>query len=143
MSEQELDNALQSWIEHAQDMVEGYVEVQWNHTYTGVDKRVIKSAPPQGVQNAVLRIVANMVAQAKIRRQTGVLNISEYRQTLMPDTVFTKSIKEDLEVYIGGGKKHMEDMAGARDRGFKMFAVRNPRRLKEEAAWYPTYDRRR
>jgi hypothetical protein len=60
---------------------------------------------PLGVANGTLRIVANMVAQAKLRRQTSIISIDEYQQRLVPDTVFTRSIKEDLEPYVVAAQK--------------------------------------
>ncbi len=60
---------------------------------------LIEEEPPDGVVNGVLRIVANMVAQAKIRRNTVVLQLDEYTQRLVDDRVFTRAVRDDLSMY--------------------------------------------
>lgn len=80
---------LDSWIAQAEEMVVKYIGV--DHPDTAV---------PLGVANAVLRVAANMVAQARIRQNTAILNIDEYSQRLVPDSVFSRSIKEDLDPYV-------------------------------------------
>lgn len=92
-----LDATIADWIEQAQEMATRYLGREWT------DEEV-----PKGVQNGVLRIVANLVAQARIRRQTAILDVNEYRQTLVPDEVFTKSIKADLLPYVDTDDEHGE-----------------------------------
>ena len=132
----ELDLTLEDWIGQAQEYVTEYVEVEWNEaavedpSLPGYDPDILATAVPRTVASAVLRTVSNMVAQAKVRRQGGILNLNEYSQRLIPDVVFTDSIKEDLAVWIGGGRKHRNQQETSRSRGFTMFRVRNARQRK-------------
>lgn len=81
---------LDSWIAQAQEMVEKFI----GYAYTDIE------TVPLGVANATLRVAANIVAQAQIRRQTQILNIDEYSQRMVPDSVFTRAIRADLEPYV-------------------------------------------
>ena len=85
-----LDATLSKWIAQAEEMVTHYL----GQAFTTV---------PEGVKNGTLRIVANMVAQAKLRRTTSIISIDEFQQRLVPDTVFTRSIRDDLEPYKARG----------------------------------------
>lgn len=60
---------------------------------------LIKAPAPPGVAGGVMRIAANMVAQAKLRRKTQIIQLDEYTQRLVDDRIFTRGIKEDLSLY--------------------------------------------
>lgn len=118
----DLDAELVSWIAQAQEMVDEYVQVSWDEFYPGDDGDIVKEPVPRGVVNGVLRIVGNMVAQAKVRRQSGILSLDEFRQIMIPDQVFTDSIKQDLDPYFMGGRKHRRTEPST-GRGFSMTVV--------------------
>ncbi len=104
--EASLMSELVGWIAQAQEMVEGYVEVAWDEFYVGDDEDVISGPVPRGITNATMRIVGNMVAQARQRRQSSTMSLSEFREILIPDEVFTDSIRKDLDPYYKGGRKY-------------------------------------
>lgn len=94
---------LTEWTSHAEDLVTRFIGAQYDSQAAESDMaarpRLIASAAPFGVKNAVLRITANMVAQAKLRRSTVVLQLDEYTQRLVDDRIFTRAVKDDLSMY--------------------------------------------
>ncbi len=124
-----LESELSSYIADAQEMIEEFLEASWDPSYTGFEPDIIADEPPRGVQNATLRLVGNIIAQARIRRTNGVLSLDEFRQMLMPDEVFTDSIKSDLLPYLGGGRKKREEDRDDKKMGFSMFRVRNKHQI--------------
>lgn len=88
-----LDAVLDRWIAHAEELVNKFLGTSFDASPGGTNP------PPEGVKNGVLRILANMVAQARLRRKTSVINIDEYTQRLVDDKIFTRSIKDDLAMY--------------------------------------------
>lgn len=91
-TEQDLDAMLSGWIGRAETHVSRFVGGPPGRLFDPVTSDPV---PPEAA-SAVLRIVGNMVAQAKVRRQTSILSINEYRQMLVPDAIFPRSIKRDL-----------------------------------------------
>lgn len=103
LEEDALLSTLSEWTEHAQDLVTRFIGAEYDPSAADDDPfakpPLVKAKPPHGVENAVLRIVANMVAQAKLRRITVVLQVDEYSQRLVDDRIFTRAIKDDLAMY--------------------------------------------
>lgn len=98
-----LDSLLQRWIEHAVELVDRYIGAHYDPNAAeddpNADPPVIAAPPPKGVVNGALRVVANMVAQARVRRKTAILQLDEFTQRLVEDDIFTSSIKSDLALY--------------------------------------------
>jgi hypothetical protein len=114
-ADEALAEKLEGWISHAQDLVTRFVRVQYDPSAPADDlgadpAPMLARTVPDGLKNAVLRVVANMVAQAKLRRATNVMQVGEYEQRLVDDRVFTRAIKDDLLLYqreeptIGGAR---------------------------------------
>jgi hypothetical protein len=55
-----------------------------------------KEEVPRGIHNIAMRLVSNMVAQAKLRRSTAIVQKSEYNLEFADDSVFTEAIEKDL-----------------------------------------------
>jgi hypothetical protein len=92
MTDEELDQTLERWIAQAEELVNAYTRTTWTQANV-----------PEGVKSATERIVANMIAQARLHRRAGVIRTDQYGQreeTPMPSTrLLTQAIKDDLELY--------------------------------------------
>jgi hypothetical protein len=100
-TEDETKELVDRWIDQAEELVNRYCRTEW--TTANV---------PEGVKSATERIVANMVAQARLNRRAGVIRTDQYGQreeTPMPSTrIFTQAIKDDLNLYIEDQISHSE-----------------------------------
>lgn len=56
---------------------------------------------PKCIHSVANRLVVNMIKQAKINRESPIINVEEYKVSLIDDTVFTISIEKDLSRCIG------------------------------------------
>lgn len=92
-SEADLNALLTPWIAQAEELVEKYVGATYD-----------PSTVPHGVKNATVRVVGNIIGQARLHRTQSVVNIDEYgraRTTLAESSgqIFTDDIKADLGMY--------------------------------------------
>ena len=58
-----------------------------------------RDAVPPGINNIALRMVANMMAQAVMRRDTPIVRVDDFSFQMVDDQVFTNAIKKDLSKY--------------------------------------------
>jgi len=83
-----LEGLLDRWLAEATEYVDAYLE----KTY---DPAVV----PVGIKGITLRIASNMVMVALQRRNTPIIQVSDFNFQLVKDEVMTKSIREDLELF--------------------------------------------
>jgi len=88
-AEQKLISLITGWLKEATDIIDRII----GGSYLDSD-----NVPP-GLHNIAVRIVANMCAQAILRRETPVIRIGEFAVRMTDDTIVTPSIKRDLSRY--------------------------------------------
>lgn len=101
-ADEKLDAALAVWLSYAK----GLIDAHRNRDYEQEVADGKRDKVPDLVHFAALRIAANIVGQAKIRRNMSIVQVDQFLQQIIPDAVFTKSIKDDLTLipakrYIG------------------------------------------
>ncbi len=84
--EELLEEVIEGWLEQAKN----FIDADRNRNFTA------EGEVPAGIHNIALRLVANMVAQAQIRRQTPIVRHDDFTVQMVEDTIFTSSIKFDL-----------------------------------------------
>ena len=80
---------LVAWLVQAKDLIDR----DRNRDYH------VETAIPSGIHNIALRLVANMLAQARIRRDTPIVRVDDFAIRMVDDTVFTRAIQTDLRRY--------------------------------------------
>ena len=88
-SERELNDCLEKWLKQATSLI---------HEHQGMDYFDELEVIPKMVNNIAVRIVANMVAQAKVRRQSTIVRVDDMDVQGVVDRVLTDGIKVDLSV---------------------------------------------
>lgn len=78
------------WLAQAKDLID---------TDRCRDYASESSEVPAGINNIAMRICANMVAQAVIRRETPIIRVGEYAVKFNDDAIFTRAIQTDLARY--------------------------------------------
>jgi len=91
-AETQLTNLLTAWLTEATDLMN-----------MEMGKSYLSTTIPAGVHNIATRIVANMCAQAVLRRETPVIHIGEYATKMVDDMVLTPAIMKDLRRYRSTG----------------------------------------
>lgn len=86
----ELTNAIDGWLTQVTDLI---------NEDRGRDFAADGAEVPPGIHNIAMRACANMVMLAMQRRQSGVVQVSDYSVRMVQDTVFSKAIREDLAMY--------------------------------------------
>jgi hypothetical protein len=94
-SEEELAWLLEQWLIQAKDFIDKYIE---RNLHKELESGKLSEIPPS-IHNVATRIVANMVTQAVIRRQTPIANKDNVSTITVSDSIFTDSIKQDLEQF--------------------------------------------
>lgn len=92
---EDLTSMLEEWLVGIKNIID---EDRNRDFHQEVKTEKIDKIPP-GIHWIALRIAANMVAQATIRRDSPILTVGEYAVKLVEDDVVTKSIKKDLQKY--------------------------------------------
>lgn len=88
-ADQQLAAILVTWLGQATDIMDYIIGGSY------LDDQTV----PAGLHNIAVRIVANMIAQAVLRRETPVIRIGEYAVRMTDDTIITPSIRRDLMRY--------------------------------------------
>lgn len=93
--EQALMRTLREWLEQVKDLI----DTDRNRDYHKevVDKERVKVPP--GIHNIALRAGANMVAFARVRRNTDIIEREDMLPAVVRDRIFTSDIKADLSMY--------------------------------------------
>lgn len=82
-----LDEILGKWIEQCSDLIINYCHNQFE-----------KEVPP-AVENACLRVTANMIALYVARKDTPVVKVNDWSVQIIKSDIFTEDIKEDLDPF--------------------------------------------
>lgn len=91
-----LDAQLVKWLENAKSLID---------TETGRDFHGELAAGriteiPPAIHDIATRIVRNLIAQAQMSRQGPIIQVDEYRQRVVDDTVMTRAILRDLQRHV-------------------------------------------
>ena len=89
-----LDATLERWASQAEELIDAFIGTSYP-----------ESDVPEGVRNAALRIVSNMIHQARLSRRDSIVTVDEFgrreeRPTRAPSgDIFTQTVKDDLLMY--------------------------------------------
>lgn len=86
----ELADMLTGWLVEVKDLIDADRNRDYHEEPAGV---------PAGIHHIALRMAANMVAQAMLRRETPVVRVDDFAVRMVEDSVFTNAIKSDLSKY--------------------------------------------
>lgn len=86
---------IETWLVAAKD----FIDTNRNRDYHEEVRKGDRDEVPAGIENIAERIVANMVAQAKLRRNTSIVNMDDYEVKIINDAVITPAIRKDLKEY--------------------------------------------
>lgn len=89
VDEAELDSQIEEWLMDAKDLIDRNRNRNF-HEETEI---------PRGIHNIASRLAGNMVAQAKLRRETAIVHNDDYQQNFIDDRVMTAAIRKDLKLY--------------------------------------------
>lgn len=91
---EKLFDIIGEWLEEVTDLI---------NQDRNRDYRLEETIPP-GIHNIAKRMVANMVAQAVLRRDTPLVKIDDFNVQMVEDKIFTDAIKADLSRYPAKAK---------------------------------------
>lgn len=83
-AEEKLDSLLEGWLLQ----VKNFIDQDRGRDYD--------ADTPPGISNISLRMAANIIAQAQMRRESPVVTVENFNIKLVYDRIFTTDIKEDL-----------------------------------------------
>ena len=86
VSEEELNTLIESWL----NQVKSLIDTDRNRDFNEEDE------VPALVHNVAMRMAANMVGYAQLRRETRLIRVGEWDVRIVPDVVMTDDIKKDL-----------------------------------------------
>ncbi len=84
------DEALEELITGWLVQVKNLIDQDRNRDYHA------EGAVPDGIHNIALRMTANMVAQAIMRRDTSIVRVDDFSVQMVDDQIFTAAIRRDL-----------------------------------------------
>ena len=84
---------IESWLVQVKDLIDQNRNRDFHEEEDGV---------PPGIHNIALRVCANMVAQAVLRRDTPIVRVDDFNVRTVEDRVITSAIKDDLKQYARG-----------------------------------------
>lgn len=93
--EEKLKAVLENWLEQTKDLIDQHRNRDYHKEVEDGERDKI----PPGIHHIALRIAANMVAVANMRRQTPIVKIDDFQVDMVEDKVFTKNIRRDLKLY--------------------------------------------
>lgn len=85
-----LNEFIEDMLVEAKDLIDNYTERDFHE----------EGYIPSGIHLAAKRIVANMIAQTQIRRDTRIVKVDDFNIQMIDDRIFTKAIKDDLKLYV-------------------------------------------
>jgi len=91
-AEEKLKEMIEGWLLQVKDLIDADRNRDYNKE---VDEGKREKVPP-GIENIALRMAANMVAQAQLRRETPIVRHDDYSVDMVEDKVMTNAIKNDL-----------------------------------------------
>ncbi|MCD5326140.1 MULTISPECIES: hypothetical protein [Pontibacillus] len=95
MSEEELEMFVESMLRYAKD----FINHDRRRNYVKEVKEGLRESVPEGIHFIAIRLVANMLGQAQIRRDKLVTDIQDFNNIVVTDRVFSKEIRRDLEIF--------------------------------------------
>lgn len=84
---QGLNDRLTKWINQCESIINSYCNQSWDNEVPGA------------VQNVALRLVANMVAFAQVRKDTPLVKVNDWKIQFSSSRIFTSDLKDDLKPY--------------------------------------------
>jgi len=91
-AEEKLESIIEGWLEQVKDLIDH----DRNRDYHEEVEEGKREKVPPGIEFIALRMAANMVAQANLRRQTPIVRHDDFSVDMVGDKVFTKAIQRDL-----------------------------------------------
>ncbi len=91
-AEEKLESIIEGWLEQVKDLIDH----DRNRDYHEEVEAGKRDKVPPGIEFVALRMAANMVAQANLRRQTPIVRHDDFSVDMVEDKVFTNAIKRDL-----------------------------------------------
>jgi len=91
-AQQKLEALIGRWLLQAKS----FIDSNRNRDYEQEVQAGKRSEVPPGIHNVAMRIVANMIAQAAMRRDTTVVKVDDYSIQITDDKIFTSAIQQDL-----------------------------------------------
>jgi len=85
-AEEKLNALIEQWL----TQIKNLINQDRNRDYSA------EAEVPPGIRNISLRMAANMVAQAQLRRETPIVKKDDFTISMVEDKIFTPSIKSDL-----------------------------------------------
>ena len=91
-ADKKLESLIKSWLVQVKDLI----DMDRNRDYHQEVKKGKRTMVPSGINNIALRMAANMVAQANLRRLTPIVRHDDFSVDMVEDKIFTNAIKRDL-----------------------------------------------
>ena len=112
-TENDLEELVESWLVQVKD----FIDADRNRDYHQEVEDEKRLSIPPGIHSIALRIVANMVGQAQMRRETPIVQHDDFSIQMLDDKIFSSAIQKDLARYpykpnvsfVRTGKKVEED----------------------------------
>jgi len=114
-----LEEVLEQWLVEAKSLIDLDRNRDFHADYAQeVNGDTVYNYPP-GLDNVAMRLVANMVAQAVMRRETPIVQIDDFTINMVDDQVFTQAIRADLRRFLPKPR-------------FRFYRVRNQRQIEDD-----------
>lgn len=84
---------LEKWLKQIASIIHGHQKMNYLELVATGDIEEV----PAGIHNIAMRMAANMVAQAVLRRETPIVRIDDFAVKMVSDAILTKDIREDLK----------------------------------------------
>ena len=84
---------LEKWLKQITSLIHGHQKMNYLEL---VDNEELEEVPA-GIHNIAMRMAANMVGQAVLRRETPIVKIDDFAVKMVSDAVMTKDIRTDLK----------------------------------------------
>lgn len=101
----ELITLIETWLLQVKDLIDR----DRNRNYLS------EVEVPAGIENIAMRMAANMVALANLRRETPVVKHDDFNIKMVEDKIFTNGIKEDLSRYPAKARFRITRVKGWRE----------------------------
>ncbi|MFA5543259.1 MAG: hypothetical protein WDA47_05760 [Bacilli bacterium] len=93
------DELYNTWLENRLIEIKDLIDQDRHRDYHAEVENGTRSVIPPGINHIALRMMANLLAQAVLRRETPVVKIDDFSIKMVEDQVFTSAIKKDLMRY--------------------------------------------
>ena len=87
---EEDEDGLKALIEVWLTQIKSLIDADRNRNY------LVEGTVPAGIDNIALRMAANLVAIAVVRRDTPIVRVDDFNIQIVRDEIFTEPIQKDL-----------------------------------------------